>query len=274
MLTDSPVYVDAWFDWDQDGQFEASERERYGTVGTGLTQLFNNLTTTVQINVPPSALSGQTYARFRLSESPFTGPTGNAISGEVEDYAIFVSSNPYQNASNRFDANASNAVTPLDALQIINALARNAGATGSVDLQTTPITTPRYPDVNGDGNMTASDALAVINELARTQGLGEGEQTFVPAAPGVLASGSTAVGDLLIHETMLAPVTVSADSATETEDAPVVEVVETAEKTSVFDSPATIELDSIVDQLAEDASHAGSDTGEEENGLDQFFASL
>ena len=277
-LSDKPVYLDAWFDWNQNGVFEVAERHRYGTLGTGLTQVFNNATTIVQIQVPPSAVPGQTYARFRLSESPFTGPTGNATSGEVEDYAIFVTTNPYQNPSNRYDANASNTVTPLDALQIINALARHGAASGSVDLQTTAITTPPFPDVNGDGRLTASDALSVINELARVNSpAGEGElaaTSFIPAAPGVLASGATALGDLMIHETFIGNGQESSDSDAEPAEAPAVAVVDQPEKTSVFDSPASIELDSIVDELAADAANAGGDSESQASELDQFFASF
>ncbi|MCA9137595.1 MAG: hypothetical protein KDB00_12575, partial [Planctomycetales bacterium] len=283
LLTDNPVYVDAWFDWNQNGVFEVQERQRFGTLGTGLTQLFNNVTTTVQITVPPSALPGPTYARFRLSESPFTGPVGTASSGEVEDYSIFVAVNPYQNPSNRFDTNASLAVTPLDALQVINALARSGSTTGSVNLETTPITTPQFPDVNGDGRLTSSDALAVINELARLNSSAnpEGEQVgtnYVAAAPGVLASGSTALGDLLIYQsvngTLAGPSDDVDQSSSDVEQQPVAAVAQQPTKTSVFDSAASIELDSIVDDLAADAANSKGQSGGSESELDQFFASL
>jgi hypothetical protein len=275
-LTDNPVYVDAWFDWNHDGQFQESEHYRFGTLGTNRTRLFNNTVTNVFIDVPSSAVPGDTYARFRISESPLTGPTGSGSIGEVEDYAIFVTTNPFQNPSNRFDANASGAVTPLDALQIINSIARNAGETGAVDLETTPITEPPFPDVNGDGLMTSLDALAVINELGRLsaigsgEGLAEGERaptSYIAAAPGVLASGPTALGDLLIHQ---ATTRVESGLAEE----PIAAAMELPSKTSVFDSVASIELDSIVDDLAADKANASVGDTEGENGLDLFFATL
>lgn len=283
LLTDQPVYVDAWFDWNQNGIFEVQERLRYGTPGTNLTTVFNNVQTNVAITVPPSALTGQTYARFRISESPTTGPTGNASSGEVEDYAIFVTNNPFQNPAGRFDVNASGSVTPLDALNVINAIARNAPTTGSVNLQTNPITNPQYPDVNGDGRLSPSDANSVITELARmiNNGSGEGESVasnYVAAAPGVLASGPTVLGDLLIHQSVVAnaPAITDTDTGSTSQPvaAPVATVAQQPSKTSVFDSPASIELDSIVDQLAEDAVNVSSESSEEESGLDLFFASL
>lgn len=283
LLSDSPVYVNAWFDWDQDGVFEVQELERFGTLGTGQTQLFNNVSTTVQITVPPSAKPGQTYARFRLSESPFTGPLGSETSGEVEDYSIFVSVNPYQNPTNRFDANASGAVTPLDALNVINAIARNAPVTGSVNLQTTPISNPPFPDVSGDGFLTPDDALRIINELSRQNSNvnPEGEQvarSYVAAAPGVLASGSTALGDLMIYQAVTGNLEKSAHDSTETSSDPqqtaVADVAQQPTKTSVFDSAASIELDSIVDELAADTINSKDQSGGDESGLDQFFATL
>ncbi|MCC9599649.1 GEVED domain-containing protein [Stieleria sp. JC731] len=280
--TDQPVYVDAWFDWNQNGQFEASERYRFGTAGTNRgPALVDNTTTTKLIDVPASALSGSTYARFRISENSNLGPNGDAASGEVEDYEIFISNNPYTNPVNRYDANNSGAVSPLDALNIINSIARNAATTGSVNLQTTPITSPIYPDVNGDGFMSASDALAVINELARISNgaSGEGELvsgSFVSAGSGVLASATTAAGDLLIRQSDLLPATSDSDSDDQGDDSaemgPTLPSEETADQSSIFDLPEVIELDSIVDDLAMDK--AGSASSEKENGLDQFFASL
>ncbi|WP_182868970.1 GEVED domain-containing protein [Rhodopirellula sp. JC639] len=280
MLSDNPVYVDAWFDWNQNGVFEASERRRFGTPGTNLTPVFNNTSTTVSIDVPANAAIGETYVRFRISESATTGPTGSGGIGEVEDYAIFVTNNPFQNPNGRFDVNDSGSVTPLDALNIINAIARNAANTGFVDLQVTPITNPPYPDVNGDGLLSPMDANAVITELGRLVSQGEGEaaaMSYLAAAPGVLASGPTVMGDLLIHQSVTSdrlPAT-SDDAAADSDATPAAaDIVDQPSKTSVFDSPASIELDAIVDELAADVSDSGNETSEDENGLDLFFASL
>nr|WP_143547790.1 GEVED domain-containing protein [Rhodopirellula sp. SM50] len=281
LLSDKPVYVDAWFDWDQDGQFEVQERRRFGTPGTNLTPVFNNVLTTVTIDVPADAAIGQTYVRFRISESPTTGPTGNATSGEVEDYAIFVTNNPYQNPVGRYDVNNSGAVTPLDALNVINAIARLAANTGFVDLQTTPVTNPQFPDVNGDGLLSPRDANDVITELGRlvSGASGEGEATtmsYVAAAPGVLASGPTALGDLLIQQSVTDTVQPTTTEASDAESSPAepAHVAQQPSKTSVFDSPASIELDSIVDDLVADRIQTGDETSGDENGLDLFFASL
>lgn len=69
---------------------------------------------------------------------------------------------PYQNSDNAFDVNADSAVTPLDALLIINDLNEN-GARELPPPTTTEIGTQL--DVNGDGMSTPLDALLVIQEL-------------------------------------------------------------------------------------------------------------
>ncbi len=120
--------------------------------------------------------------------------------------------------------------------------------------------------------VSALDALQVINELARlpntTSGsaelVGEGEATsYLPMSAGVMASGATVLGDSLIAEAVKSE-TLPID--------PVSTIAPTESKTSVFDSPAVVEIDSIVDSLAEDTAAV---RGEDENdAMDQLFASL
>jgi LruC domain-containing protein len=79
-----PGYLNAWIDFDADGEFDDDEQISDDIlVGTG-----NN---TVLYHVPNSAASGATWARFRLSTDNGVGPTGGVSDGEVEDYAVTVS---------------------------------------------------------------------------------------------------------------------------------------------------------------------------------------
>jgi len=189
-----------------------------------------------------------------------------------------VTTNPFQNPTLRWDTNGSGAVTPLDALQVINALTRSGSS--SIDLETNPVSSPVFPDVNGDGSLTPLDALLVINRLAARSALGEGEQVasqYVSAGPGVLASGTTAVGDALIRQALLPQRSDSGASEAIVETvAPNVVADSPSDKTSVFDSPAIIELDSIVDDLAVDSSRSGesADGDSGQSSLDDFFATL
>ena len=275
---DREFFVDAWFDWNANGVFEVSEAIRFGSPGSGRSNLIFEGTNIVSISVPSSAVLGETFARFRLSEAfdasgnllPGLSPVGDAPSGEVEDIRLLISNNPFQNPEGRFDVNQTGVVTPLDALQIINAIGRNDGNNISLDLFPLPDNLPAFPDVSGDGVVTALDALQVINELARLPDsaggsgelVGEGESVFVPVASGVLASSATFIGDALIADAQ--------DQDLPVDEAPA--IVPTESKTSVFDSAAVVELDSIVDSLAEDTASVRAD--EDNDALDQLFASL
>jgi len=90
--------------------------------------------------------------------------------------------NPWHNVVNRHDITNDGKASVLDALTIINELARGS----FVDLNTNQLKSPSelsewpgiYYDTNGDDRCTVLDALLVINELARTgNSSGEGELT-------------------------------------------------------------------------------------------------
>jgi hypothetical protein len=230
--------------------------------------------------VPASAAIGETYARFRLSEDSLLGPNGDASSGEVEDIRLVVANNPFQNPTLQHDVNGSGDITPLDALQVINAVTRNNNTSIDLSQQPLPARLPPFPDVSGNGIVSNLDALLVINELARlpnsSSGSGEtlaaeGEQlatSFVPAVGGVFASDATVVGDVLITQALQ-----STTRLGEAQDDEVSTIVtETEDKTSVFDHPADIGLDEIVDTLAEDTASSAAD--DENAALDQLFAQI
>ena len=82
----TPALLHAWIDFNNNGSFEASELIT-AAAGQGLTAGSN----TVTYDVPCDAVAANpTYARFRLSSSAATGPTGLVMAGEVEDYAFQV----------------------------------------------------------------------------------------------------------------------------------------------------------------------------------------
>ena len=93
-----------------------------------------------------------------------------SLAAEVE---VQVVASRLQNPNLNADVNNDGNVSPIDALLVINRLAR-AGVS-SIDVEPTDVGPPFY-DVNGDRRITPSDALAVINELARRASSGEGEQ--------------------------------------------------------------------------------------------------
>lgn len=75
-------FVDGWIDYNQDGDWsDPGEQVFASTSVTGGTNL-------LPFNIPAGALSGETYARFRLSSTGGLAPTGPATDGEVEDYLV------------------------------------------------------------------------------------------------------------------------------------------------------------------------------------------
>ena len=76
--------LDAWIDFDQDGVFNSTDEYVLNVddlaIGTHL----------LPIVIPSSALSGTTFARFRLSTGGTGFPFGSAADGEVEDYQVVI----------------------------------------------------------------------------------------------------------------------------------------------------------------------------------------
>ncbi|WP_425618128.1 GEVED domain-containing protein [Anatilimnocola sp. NA78] len=73
--------LDAWIDFNRNGQFEVGEK------------IFNSFSVVAGVNalsiaIPNILTVGASYARFRLSTAGGLTPTGVAVDGEVEDYAV------------------------------------------------------------------------------------------------------------------------------------------------------------------------------------------
>lgn len=73
--------VDAWIDFDGSGTWEASERVfNAQPVSSGIQ--------TINFAIPAGAVSGQTFARVRVSSTGGLDVGGMALDGEVEDYLV------------------------------------------------------------------------------------------------------------------------------------------------------------------------------------------
>jgi large repetitive protein len=73
--------LDAWIDFNGNGVFDAGDR-----IATSLALVAG--ANVVPVNVPCSATTAVSYARFRLSSSGVGTPTGSASNGEIEDYVL------------------------------------------------------------------------------------------------------------------------------------------------------------------------------------------
>ncbi|MCA9230365.1 MAG: VCBS repeat-containing protein, partial [Planctomycetales bacterium] len=80
----SPGKLDAWIDFNGDGSWGGPGEQIFASRAVALG---DNLLT---FDVPSYAISGTTYARFRLSTAGALGVMGLATGGEVEDYQVTV----------------------------------------------------------------------------------------------------------------------------------------------------------------------------------------
>jgi hypothetical protein len=192
------AFLDAWFDLNRDGDWNDPLEHVIDH------RAVDNGTHTLDFTFgDASTLKGDTFARFRLSSTGTSSPTGTAPDGEVEDYKLTIFGPPYQNPNNRLDVNASGAVSPADALTVINYL----NTYGSLALPTNLFNpagggpgNALYVDTTGDNFMSPLDALDVIDFLnSRTIVGGEGEAASSLASPA--ASGG---GDMIIPPVLLA----------------------------------------------------------------------
>jgi hypothetical protein len=83
--------LSAWVDFDANGVFDPSDQ-----IAAGIALPGGGATTNVNFMVPATAVAGNTYARFRLSQAGVVapGPTGNGDLGEVEDYLVRIQPGP------------------------------------------------------------------------------------------------------------------------------------------------------------------------------------
>ncbi len=104
-----PGKLDAWIDFNANGQFDMSEHLGGGTSFTLVAGL--NL---VEFTVPAGSFVGNTFARFRFSSAGGLTPNGFAPDGEVEDYQVTIvdqsATAPTNQASGTFETALNTAV--------------------------------------------------------------------------------------------------------------------------------------------------------------------
>lgn len=130
--TGSPAFLNAWIDFQADGTFGAGDQIATDLrLDTGV----HNLT----IDVPAGAVVGDTFARFRLSQTRGIGPDGPAAAGEVEDYRVTILAEPKlanddtfsvtrNSVANELRVLENDFVTPTNQLEIQSVSGSSVGA--------------------------------------------------------------------------------------------------------------------------------------------------
>ncbi|MCA9245531.1 MAG: choice-of-anchor L domain-containing protein [Planctomycetales bacterium] len=196
-------FLDAFIDYNNDGDF-FDDGEQIAS-GLAVSQGVNELT----VLLPPTAvLNTTTYARFRFSSfSQGLGPIGPAPDGEVEDYAITIGGNPWQNSVDPLDVNADGMVDTRDISSITDELfvrQYSNAFTGALPMPpaapfipTADPGGPHFVDVNGDGRLTLVDAALIYDHLREREA-----GVILPPPPlASLASSSSAPKQAAVYET-------------------------------------------------------------------------
>ncbi|QEG01721.1 Thermophilic serine proteinase precursor [Stieleria maiorica] len=135
---------------------------------------------------------GQTDSfTYRVMDHP---ASGSSRFSEFRTVTLTLSQSQYQNpiAGRAADVTADGFVTPIDALRIINLLARRNPPTGALPVSEIGTAPPDFYDVDGNGEISPNDALVVINTLALMQNAGgEGEGLAGGASATAFAAPSS-----------------------------------------------------------------------------------
>ncbi|MCB8925924.1 MAG: carboxypeptidase regulatory-like domain-containing protein [Ardenticatenaceae bacterium] len=94
-------YLNAWIDFNADGDWDDLGEHIFIDVP------LNNGNNALSVTVPPTAVAGTTYARFRFSTETGLGPTGTAVDGEVEDYQVQLMNLPVKSVVDSSEAHTS-----------------------------------------------------------------------------------------------------------------------------------------------------------------------
>ena len=125
---------------------------------------------------------------WKVSEPSFAGTTFFHVLMQGSAKVIVENTRPYRNPYVSTDVDRDDSTSPLDVLQIVNALNSNIPRSLNAPTSSSQLPNFAYLDADGDGSLSPLDALVLIN-LINSRGSGEGEQSNRgPASPDLFWS--------------------------------------------------------------------------------------
>ncbi len=163
--------IDAWIDFDRDGVWSREEKILDSAVVSHSLQTMNYV-------LPDDLVTGETFARVRVSSAGNLDPTGSAADGEVEDYRINIVSAP-----------------------IVESIVLNDGESQRSTIDRVKVTFDRIVDIDSAGgdpfqfiNSDTGEVAGDIPVVSLQDGKTVVDFTFA-VGPTVTAGGSLADGD-------------------------------------------------------------------------------
>lgn len=195
--------LSAWVDWNQDGDWNDPGEQIFN--GRAVTAGAN----TLNFNISTTAKLGTSFARFRFSTGAISGPAGDAIDGEVEDYQVTVTRSSWQNqnggkygnlnVSDDYLPNGKPKISAFDVLLVIAEINAN-GARLLPDPPTPGFAPPPFYDVNGNGGIDADDARIILDFLDAPPPDANGEAGSGSRSFFVSAGNSSGAADVSVLE--------------------------------------------------------------------------
>ena len=196
--------LDAWIDFNGDGSWGGAQEQIFASRSVVVGD--NALT----FDVPSWAITGDTYARFRLSTAGDLGPAGPAADGEVEDYLVTIlhdsGSGVFLDSGNSLGSSQSLDVSlgDLDGDGDLDAFVANGGQANKVwlnngsgifldsgnSLGSSYSYDVSLGDVDGDGDL---DAFVANYDQANTVWLNNGLGFFTDSGNSLGSSSSVGV---------------------------------------------------------------------------------
>ncbi|MFK7896673.1 MAG: LamG-like jellyroll fold domain-containing protein, partial [Myxococcota bacterium] len=204
--SDSQDYVNAWFDWNRDGDFTDAGETYTVVANTG-----SNGPHTISIDVPAGATLGNTVMRVSVSYQSAPSSEGVLSFGEVEDYTINILAAPVVGGENEAPTAVDDTVNVDENGSIILDLTANDTDPDGDPITVAEFTQPSNGTVvdNGDGTVTYTPSsgytgadsfdYVAIDSGSGVQhywGLDGGVQDAIGGADGVLYGTSPVAADV------------------------------------------------------------------------------
>ncbi|MCY2985438.1 MAG: GEVED domain-containing protein [Planctomycetota bacterium] len=115
-------------------------------------------------------------SNWKVSEPSFAGSTFVHVLSQGLTKVMVENTRPYKNPLVSTDVDRDDSTSPLDVLQVVNALNSNMPRSLNAPTSSSQLPNFAYLDADGDGSLSPLDALVLINHI-NSKGSGEGEKS-------------------------------------------------------------------------------------------------